>query len=66
MPTVTLSSSLRTSDYIGVGAVIRMTGWGTSRLMRLCMLGEVGVDLRPGRPPRYSVRDIERIMSESK
>lgn len=45
-------------------ALRRWSPLSRMKLYRLVTLGEVRAELLPGRPPRYNVRDLERLMGE--
>lgn len=55
-----------THRFVGYDVIRRRFAWGTSRLLRLVVLGEVRALVQPGRAIRYSLADVERIAAETK
>ncbi|APW60461.1 hypothetical protein [Paludisphaera borealis] len=64
MPVASINQD--SAEHIGIGELIRRTGWGSNRAMRLALLGEIRTQIKPGRPVQFHAGDVERIAAEAK
>jgi|SRR6516165_9318790 hypothetical protein len=65
MPAATLPAPASADSHVTAAEAIRR--WpllSRAKLYYHAMVGEVRFQLPPGRPPRYAIRDLERVMRE--